>query len=91
MNKGWATKRILGSNEFFIVGTADDPAKISEVKSAPDDFARIAHAKAKFFSRGDNSGTHKKRDGCLAEDGHYPFGLLVYCDEGLHDSDTQKG
>ena len=43
---GWATKHtLIGSNEFFIVGPANDPAKIAE---------------AKFFSRGDNSGTHKK-------------------------------
>ena len=58
---GWAVKRILiGSNEFFIVGPPEDPAKISEAKSASDAFTRIAKAKAKFFSRGDNSGTHKK-------------------------------
>ncbi len=57
----WARKRVLiGSNEFFIVGPADDPAKIAEAKSAADAFAKIADAKAKFFSRGDNSGTHKK-------------------------------
>ena len=58
---GWAVKRVLiGSNEFFIVGPPDDPAKISEAKSAVDAYTRIANAKAKFFSRGDNSGTHKK-------------------------------
>jgi tungstate transport system substrate-binding protein len=58
---GWATKRtLLGSNEFFIVGPANDPAKIAEAKSAVEAYRRIAAAKAKFFSRGDNSGTHKK-------------------------------
>ena len=58
---GWATKRtLLGSNEFFIVGPANDPAKIAETKSAVEAYRRIAAAKAKFFSRGDNSGTHKK-------------------------------
>jgi tungstate transport system substrate-binding protein len=58
---GWAIKRsLIGSNEFFIVGPADDPAKIAETKSAVDAYRRIAAAKAKFFSRGDNSGTHKK-------------------------------
>lgn len=61
VEEGWATKRVLiGSNEFFIVGPADDPAKISESKSVSDAYTRIANAKAKFFSRGDNSGTHKK-------------------------------
>jgi tungstate transport system substrate-binding protein len=58
---GWAIKRtLLGSNEFFIVGPANDPAKIAEAKTAVDAYRRIAAAKAKFFSRGDNSGTHKK-------------------------------
>ena len=52
--------RLIGSNEFFIVGPADDPAKITEAKSATDAYTEIAEAKAKFFSRGDNSGTHKK-------------------------------
>jgi tungstate transport system substrate-binding protein len=58
---GWAIKRtLLGSNEFFIVGPANDPAKVAEAKTAVDAYRRIAAAKAKFFSRGDNSGTHKK-------------------------------
>ena len=61
IEEGWATKRILiGSNEFFIVGPPADPAKISEAKSAADAYSKIASARAKFFSRGDNSGTHKK-------------------------------
>ncbi len=58
---GWAARRtLLGSNEFFIVGPADDPAKIAQAKDAVDAYRRIAAAKARFFSRGDNSGTHKK-------------------------------
>ena len=58
---GWAVKRILiGSNEFYIVGPADDPAGIAGAKSAAEAYARIAEAKARFLSRGDNSGTHKK-------------------------------
>ena len=61
VQEGWATGHtLIGSNEFFIVGPASDPAKIAEAKSALDAYRRIAAAKAKFFSRGDNSGTHKK-------------------------------
>ena len=61
VKEGWAIKRtLLGSNEFYIVGPKDDPAKIAEAKSAADAYKRIATAKAKFMSRGDNSGTHKK-------------------------------
>jgi len=58
---GWATKRtLIGSNEFYLVGPAADPAKISQAQSVADAYARIAQSQAKFFSRGDNSGTHKK-------------------------------
>jgi len=58
---GWAINRtLLASNEFYIVGPADDPAGIAEARSAADAYARIANAGAKFLSRGDNSGTHKK-------------------------------
>jgi tungstate transport system substrate-binding protein len=58
---GWASnRRLIGSNEFYIVGPTSDPAKIAEASSAADAYARIANAQAKFLSRGDNSGTHKK-------------------------------
>jgi len=58
---GWAIKRtLIGSNEFYIVGPANDPAGIAGAGSAVDAYARIAKAQVLFFSRGDNSGTHKK-------------------------------
>jgi tungstate transport system substrate-binding protein len=61
VKEGWAIKRaLLGSNEFYIVGPKNDPAGIAAAKSAADAYARIAASQAKFFSRGDNSGTHKK-------------------------------
>ena len=61
VQEGWATHRtLIGSNEFFLVGPASDPAKIAAAQSAIDAYRRIAKAKARFFSRGDNSGTHKK-------------------------------
>ena len=58
---GWAVKRtLIGSNEFFIVGPPADPARIADATSATDAYRRIANTGAKFLSRGDNSGTHKK-------------------------------
>jgi tungstate transport system substrate-binding protein len=58
---GWARDRtLIGSNEFFIVGPPDDPAGIAKAKTAAEAYKRIAEARAKFVSRGDNSGTHKK-------------------------------
>lgn len=59
--EGWAVQRtLIGSNEFFIVGPKSDPANIASAESAADAYKRIAEAQAKFFSRGDNSGTHQK-------------------------------
>jgi tungstate transport system substrate-binding protein len=58
---GWAIKReLIGSNEFYIVGPAADPARIADAGSAVAAYRRIAEAGAKFVSRGDNSGTHQK-------------------------------
>ncbi len=61
VQEGWAVeRRLLGSNEFYIVGPEADPAKIREGKTAADAYERIAKSGSRFFSRGDNSGTHKK-------------------------------
>jgi tungstate transport system substrate-binding protein len=61
VQEGWAVKRtLIGSNEFYIVGPKDDPAKIAGAKSASEAYARIDQSQSLFFSRGDNSGTHKK-------------------------------
>lgn len=59
--EGWAAGRLLiGSNEFFIVGPASDPAGIAQARTATEAYQKIAAKSAKFFSRGDDSGTHKK-------------------------------
>lgn len=58
---GWATgRKLVGSNEFWILGPADDPAHIGTARDAVDAFHRIHAAGAKMVSRGDNSGTHQK-------------------------------
>jgi tungstate transport system substrate-binding protein len=75
VQEGWAKDRtLIGSNEFFIVGPAGDPAKIAAATSALDAYRRIAGAHAKFFSRGDNSGTHKKELHLWMEAGIKPAG-----------------
>ncbi len=72
---GWATKRtLIGSNEFYLVGPASDPAKITAAKNVVEAYTRIAQAKAKFFSRGDNSGTHKKEMSIWEKAGIKPTG-----------------
>ena len=61
VTEGWAAKRsLIGSNEFYIVGPKNDPARITSAASAAEAYARIAEARTVFLSRGDNSGTHKK-------------------------------
>jgi tungstate transport system substrate-binding protein len=73
--EGWAIDRtLIGSNEFYIVGPVSDPAKIAQATSAADAYKRIAQAKAKFFSRGDNSGTNKKELFIWKEAGIKPSG-----------------
>jgi tungstate transport system substrate-binding protein len=73
--EGWAgCPTLIGSNEFFIVGPAADPAGIAKASSAADAYRRIAEAKARFFSRGDNSGTHKKEMDTWKDAGISPAG-----------------
>jgi len=73
--EGWAgCSTLIGSNEFFIVGPAADPAGIAKATSAADAYRKIAQIQAKFFSRGDNSGTHKKELDTWKDAGLAPTG-----------------
>lgn len=75
VKEGWAVKKtLIGSNEFFIVGPASDPAKIASATTAVDAYKAIAAAKAVFFSRGDNSGTHQKEMAVWKASGMTPGG-----------------
>lgn len=47
-------------NDFVIVGSKTDPAKISDDKNVIEALKKIATTKSMFVSRGDDSGTHKK-------------------------------
>ncbi|MFC2429424.1 MAG: substrate-binding domain-containing protein [Campylobacter sp.] len=61
VKEGWATQRtLIGSNEFFIVGPKSDPAKIKTAQSATEAYTDIAKSQSLFYTRADNSGTHKK-------------------------------
>lgn len=75
VEQGWAVKRtLIGSNEFYIVGPPEDPAGVSQAKSAADAYAMVAAARAPFISRGDNSGTHKKEMAIWEQAGVTPSG-----------------
>ena len=47
-------------NDFVIIGPSSDPAKIMGTTEAAVALKKIATSKAKFISRGDDSGTHTK-------------------------------
>jgi len=51
-------RRLVMYNDFIIVGPDNDPAKIRSSKNAVAALKLIAEVKARFISRGDNSGTH---------------------------------
>ena len=61
VKEGYGTKRYaVMHNDFVILGSQYDPAKIRSLKSAAQALQNIADAKAIFISRGDDSGTHTK-------------------------------
>lgn len=53
-------RREIMYNDFVIIGDSQDPAQTRIAESAANALAQIAASQAKFVSRGDESGTHKK-------------------------------
>jgi tungstate transport system substrate-binding protein len=75
VSQGWAVRRTLvGSNEFYIVGPADDPAGVRSAGTAAQAYRKIDERRAKFFSRADNSGTHKREMAIWRQAGIAPEG-----------------
>jgi len=66
--------RAVAHNDFVIAGPKKDPAKIKGSKDAAEAYSRIARSKSLFFSRGDNSGTHKKEMAIWKKAGIKPEG-----------------
>ena len=67
MTDGWGKDRsLIMHNDFIIVGTASDPAKIKGLGPA-DAFKIIASAQAPFVARADKSGTSTKELGIWAK------------------------
>jgi tungstate transport system substrate-binding protein len=61
VEEGWGIdRRDIMWNDFVIAGPPVDPAKVGEATNVSDALKRIAAAKAKFISRGDDSGTHTR-------------------------------
>jgi tungstate transport system substrate-binding protein len=53
-------RRDVMYNDFVIAGPATDPARVRGMRDAAAALKRIREAGARFVSRGDDSGTHKK-------------------------------
>jgi len=59
--EGWGIARHdVMSNDFVVVGPADDPAGVSGMRDSVAALKKIAAVRAVFLSRGDESGTHSK-------------------------------
>jgi tungstate transport system substrate-binding protein len=76
-------RRLVMHNDYIIVGPPGDPAGIKGVKSAAEDFKKIAEAQSVFMSRGDNSGTHAKEKAIWKEAGIAQEGQKWYQQTGL--------
>jgi tungstate transport system substrate-binding protein len=67
-------RRLVMYNDFVIIGPNEDPAKIKSVKSALAALKSIEQTKARFVSRGDNSGTHNLEKALWQQAGIQPKG-----------------
>lgn len=76
-------RKIVMHNDFVIVGTPSDPAKIKSAKTSKDALMKIAAANALFLSRGDNSGTHALEKKLWKATGLNTAGQRWYQETGL--------
>ena len=73
--EGHARQRIpIMFNDFVLVGPADDPAKIRSSSDILAALEAIAERRARFVSRGDQSGTHMKEQALWRAAGIEPRG-----------------
>lgn len=76
-------------NDFVIIGSSDDPAKIKGTKSTVEAFRKISAA-SQFVSRGDNSGTHTKELSIWKKAVIEPKGQKWYLEVGQGMEKTQR-
>jgi tungstate transport system substrate-binding protein len=81
--EGWGIdRRDVMYNDFIVVGPTSDPAHVKGDRDVIDAFKKIAAAKARFISRGDNSGTDVMEKGYWQTAGAKPAGTN-YVSAGL--------
>lgn len=75
MARGYGThRRSVMYNDFVIVGPASDPAGVYKTFVVSEALLQIKDSKSLWFSRGDDSGTHKKEMELWSDAGVYVFG-----------------
>jgi tungstate transport system substrate-binding protein len=67
-------RRLVMYNDFVIIGPKDDPAQVKSAKTALAALKLIQQSKARFVSRGDNSGTHNLEKSLWKQAGIEPKG-----------------
>jgi tungstate transport system substrate-binding protein len=63
------SRKPVMENYFVIAGPPEDPAGVRDARSPADAIRRIADTSARFISRGDDSGTHRREVGLFEEAG----------------------
>jgi tungstate transport system substrate-binding protein len=76
-------RRKVMHNDFILVGPSSDPAGVHGVKDVIAAFRSIADKKAKFISRGDNSGTDQMEKSYWPPAGVSPAGQSWYVSSGM--------
>ena len=72
---GFGTKRFdIMYNDFVIVGPSEDPAKLRKAQDIDTAMQALAQSQARFISRGDDSGTHKREQNLWTTAGVTPEG-----------------
>lgn len=67
-------RRLVMYNDFVFVGSKKDPARVKSSNSSAEAIKRIAASRAKFVSRGDDSGTHNREKSLWKAAGVMPKG-----------------
>lgn len=91
VEEGWFVNRHdVMYNDFVVIGPANDPAKIKNIKSAAEAFKKISGIKHAFVSRGDKSGTHTKELAIWKSAGLEPKADKWYLEAGQGMEKTQR-
>ena len=91
MREGFGRDRAeVMRNDFIVVGPHADPAGIKDSRNAAEAVSRIASRRARFVSRGDDSGTNKKETALWQTVEIDPFGNDWYFETGTDMAETLK-